>query len=153
MANVIGFEQVAVSAVVVEPNNSTTKHAARCALFYLDPRATGPVRWRSDGDPTAEVGIPIYPGDSVVMAGPGNVRDAKFISGDGNTHTLYVVYYDNVDVVQMNFNYGGSAAGLSGSSSSSTMTTNQRLDDILLELKRIRLGTSLMVDEDLEKEF
>lgn len=148
MANVIGYDEVAVSQKVVEPNDSATKHAARCVLFYLDPRAEGLVRWRADRDPTQDFGLPIYPGSSVVLAGPGNIRDSKFISGDSGTHRLYVVYFDNVDMVAMNFQNGVAGA------SSSNLSDDQvrRLDEMLLELKRIRIGTSLIVDHDLARE-
>lgn len=157
MANALGYETLAVGNRAVGPKASIVQGGVMCAIFYLDAEAPSLVRWRPDGglsgvnnaEPSPGSGLPIYPGGQVVVVGSGNIRNTRFISASGKICQLHCLYFDQVDVLQVDLRGAGPAGQSAEKLLGSVVTQN---DEILLELRRIRLGTSIMVDTDLAKE-
>ena len=158
MANCLGYEVVRVGTTPVGPTSSIVSGGARSAIFHLDPTAPNMVRWRPDGGlagtnnakPTPSSGGPIYPGGQVVVVGEGNIRNSRFISSTGQWCDLHCYYFDQVDVVQVDFT-GVGAPGVTTQSLLADLKATQ--EELLLEIKRIRLGTSLISDTDLVLEY
>ena len=158
MANCLGYEVVRVGPTSVGPTSSIVSGGARSAIFHLDPTAPNMVRWRPDGAlsstnhaaPTPTSGGPLYPGGQIVVVGDGNIRNSRFISTTGQWCNLHCYYFDQVDVVQVDF----TGAGVPSPSTASLLTDlKETQEELLLEIKRIRLGTSLISDTDLVLEY
>lgn len=147
MANCIGYEKLHVGTVITGPTDATIAGGVACAIVYLDPKASGPVYWRCDGvNPTVLAGVPVYPGGSFVLVGEGNIRKTRFIADVGAGGDLHVAYFDRVDVTTI---------GFLGSGAPQQMITTglPPLAEVELELKRIRLGISLLINSDLSREY
>lgn len=113
MANCIGYEELSIGdARAVGPTDTALRGGVACAVFYVDPAAGGTVRYRGDAvAPTATAGLPLRPGKSIVVAGEGNVRNARFIA-EGGSATVHCLYYDRVDVVDLGLSDDTSTAEL-----------------------------------------
>lgn len=143
MANCIAYESF--SPLIPTGPSSVAPTATRCAIFYIDPESTARVRYRPDGtSPTNNEGIPLAPGSSIVVAGNASIRRSMFLVEYGGTATVHALYYDQVDVVDIGLPSTRSGSGVDLS------PIVEGLDQILLELKRLRIGVSVMVSEDLE---
>lgn len=142
MANNIAYEAIVVGATAVGPTEATVQGAnSVCAIFYLDPQSAGDVRYRADRtDPTASVGLPIRPGRHLVVAGKGDIMNARFISRSGGRCVIHALYYDQVDVVAFDMGEG-----------TQTMIMLHGIEDLLtrlldvveamhLEIAALRLG-------------
>ena len=104
MANCLAYERIHVADTAARPQSGVIQTGAACGIFYLDPEAIGPVRWRSDGqDPTATEGFPLYPGGHFVLAGAGNLFKARFIASPGEGGEVHATYFDRVDVLAIQF--------------------------------------------------
>lgn len=106
MANCIDYKDFLVGPVSVSPSSSTIRKLAKAAIYYVDE---APVRYRGDSrsandgnEPTRHSGLPIYPGGYIILVGEGNMANAKFVRKDDKTAHIYVLYYDQVDIVAAN---------------------------------------------------
>ena len=149
MANCIGYEPLQVAGPI-GPTAATVSGGVACAIFYLDPSAVSPVRWRPDGtNPTAQVGLQIMPGGHIVVAGNANIVRSRFTSTDSIAATLHCLYYDRVDVVAFSGAPGGQAPASLVSLRQEMLELQQLM---LLELQRIRVGTSIIANTELAME-
>src|SRR3990167_599162 len=154
MANCIGYELLSVGNRAIGPTAAIVQGGVAAAIFYLDAKAPNLVRWRPDGAlvgtyhgaPTPGDGLPIYPGGQVTVVGDGNIRNARFISAGGEECQVHCPYFDRVDVLQIDLRGNGTAGDSAEKLLGAVASQNE---EILLELRRIRLGTSIMVDSDL----
>lgn len=120
MANCIGYEEISVGKGPKGPE--LTEGAALvaavsgmpqpvCAVFKVSPESSAGVRWIPHGnrkDAAELVGMPLRPGQSIVVAGTGNIKNSEFASIDGKGTTIFALYYDQVDVIAFD---GGGAGG------------------------------------------
>lgn len=133
MANNIGYEEIIVGATAVGPALALGGANAICAIFYLDPESPSDVRYRADQtDPTASSGLPIRPGRHLVVAGKGDIVNARFVSRTGARCSIHAMYYDQVDVIA--FDQGPPPIASAAQSESAL------LQAILIELRALRLG-------------
>lgn len=110
MANCIGYEEISVgkgprgpeltagSLLVAAVSGS---QQPMCAVFKVSPDGPG-VRWIPHGnrkDPGEFYGMPLRPGQSIVVAGTGNIKNSEFASANGHGTTVYALYYDQVDII------------------------------------------------------
>ncbi len=134
MANAIGYEELLVGASPVGPTALIVQGGVKCAVFYVDPGAPGPVNWLStfgkqdvvsgdveiDSDnnvirtlPTRNYGFPLAPDRAITVAGEGTIRNTRFIrTGKGGTRKVHCLYFDRVDVVAADFVGATSLAAL-----------------------------------------
>lgn len=140
MANNIGYEKLRPSGTVVGPTASIVQGGVASAIFYLDPRASSAVRWRSDRtSPSRDSGVPLLPGGAFALAGEGNIRNARFVSESGAIVDLHASYFDRVDVLAIQFSPNGTSAELD-----SLNGINTRLDEVAYLLKQIRNAAGSM---------
>ena len=147
MANQIDYELLRVGGnTTVGPTNSIVQGGVRCAIFYLDPTATAPVRWVSSPletkAPTRARGAPIEPGGHVVVAGEGTIRNSLFIATSDAFQKLHAYYYDQVDVI-----------AFSGKPTPTPTLGLGRIEDLLEELlaeaKRRNRLLEVIADEEV----
>jgi len=139
VANNLAYENLRVDSVAIGPTAATVlaKGGAASAIFYLDPKASSVVRWRSDGTaPTATTGLPLYPGGQFALAGVMNIRRAKFVSESGAMAELHAAYFDRVDVLAIQFSPQGSRETVDG-----LAKITARLETMLFLLRQIRNAT------------
>ena len=155
MANAIGYEQLTVTTVETSPALSALTGGVACAVFYVDPDARGVVHWRPDPtSPTGWLGFPLGAGKWISVAGEGNIRNSKFIlSHDtANSIIVHVLYFDRVDVVAADF-----AADPTGAQivdlKADLRAIRELTAKVLLELRRITLGTTILTKTDLVREI
>ncbi len=125
MANAIGYEEINVGDKPIGPTAAIVGGGVRCAVFYVDPGAPGPVHWLptpeqrgSDGvalvdqdsvivrvQPTRIFGFPLYPDRAITVAGEGTIRNTRFVrtGPKGGQRKVHALYFDNVDVVAADF--------------------------------------------------
>lgn len=126
MANVIGYEELLVGDGPVGPTALIVQGGVMCAVFYVDPRAPGPVHWLStfgkqdaisgvverdaDGNvirtlPTRNYGFPLAPDRAITVAGEGTIRNTRFVrtGTTGGARKVHCLYFDRVDVVASEF--------------------------------------------------
>lgn len=137
MANNIGYEKLTIGPARAAGTTAAIRASAVCAIFFVDPESSSTVRYRSDQtDPTANMGVPLRPGKSIVVAGRGNVMNARFIA-EGGTAEIHAMYYDQVDVVDL---------GLTSDPSWSDVVTavkaqTAKLEELGRSLRQIRNAT------------
>ena len=116
MANCIGYERISARGDrPIGPSAAIVSGGVACAIFYVDPAAPNPVRWRPDSNltgtyhaqPTQISGGPIYPGGQIVVAGEGNVKNSGFVSETDAPCEIHCYYFDRVDVLQVDFSHAG----------------------------------------------
>lgn len=134
MANVIGYEELLVRDRPVGPTSAFVVGGVACAVFYVDPGASGPVNWlpafgQRDTDgvlvrdadnliiparPTRNFGFPLSPDKAVTVAGEGTIRNTRFIrtGAKGGVRKVHCLYFDRVDVVASDFVGATSLAAL-----------------------------------------
>ena len=136
MANNIAYELIVVGATATGPTASLVSGKSPvCAIFYLDPDSPGDVRYRADQtDPRPDYGLPIRPGRHLVVAGRGDITNARFISRNGGRCELHALYYDQVDVIA--FDMGSPAAGAEPMLASLL----ERSDGLLHEMRALRVA-------------
>ena len=106
MANVVGYEELLVTGNAVVTATAATLRGAICAVFMVDPRALGSVRWNTPLAPTGNSGFPLYPGKWISVAGDANIRTSGFILDSSSPQSpvkVYCLYFDRVDVVAADF--------------------------------------------------
>lgn len=147
MANSVAYEQLVIDSSPAGPSSvafAKDKPIAVSAIFYLDPRSSSAVRWRSDGEnPNPNHGFPLLPGSAMALAGRMNIRRARFVSESGEQQVLHVAYFDQVDVLAIQFSAVDPATAAVGNA--------PRLAAVLAELvtyqKAIVLALSLLSNE------
>lgn len=136
MANCIGYEELTVGPFPVGPTAALIKGGVACAVFYVDPRTKGRVRWKPKAIeavdyPTASSGFPLARGKWISVAGEGVIRNSKFVldgEAEATSVKVYVLYFDRVDVVAADF-------------------TENVLPDIEATLKRMEVNIGDMLEE------
>jgi len=148
LANCIGYEAIRVGSTAKGPTTSLISGGVACAVFYADPDSSV-VRYRPDGtDPTPTLGLPLRPGKSITVAGGGNIGKSLFVSEDGGSAVIHALYYDKVDIVDLGLS--GNDVDLGEVADAIAGQVNKQ-EELLVELRRIRIGMSLQVGKDLEK--
>ena len=166
MANAIGYEELLVGASPVGPTALIVQGGVKCAVFYVDPQAPGPVNWLStfgkqdavsgdierDSDsnvirtlPTRNYGFPLAPDRAITVAGEGTIRNTRFIrtgSGTG-TRKVHCLYFDRVDVVAADFVGATSLAALEAV----LLRIEKQNGERLMELKRQTTALESGVDD------
>jgi len=136
MANALDYEEILVGDTPVGPDPLKVKGGVICAVFYVDPQASGPVNWlptfgkrdvatgvaeRDAADevirtlPTRTFGFPLAPDRAITVAGEGTIRNTRFVRkvGKGTTaRKVHALYFDSVDVVAADFVGATSLAAL-----------------------------------------
>lgn len=159
MANAIGYEQLVVRNTPVGPTSSIVGGRVGCAVFYVDPKAQGAVRWRprstgsdtTTSDPTGHKGFPLNPGKWISIAGEGIIRNSQFVLDYLNVAEyviVHVLYFDRVDVVAADFADDSSAKSLK-EIATDISRIRDNTDDMLTELRK---HTDALV-ESVEREL
>lgn len=145
MANVIGSEVLMVDVRRVKPTAALVQGGVACAVFYVDPRSAVGVRWRTPSSTvTTEEGFPLAPGAWISVAGEGNIRNSTFVVDGAGTARVHALYFDRVDVVAGNF--------ITAAAVTEVKPVEELLRDVLVELRKIKQGMSLLVNSKLTEE-